>query len=121
MHIASTADVVSPDVLLDRLQRRYPGLVQTTTWGERALFYNPGATLPNGVYFVTLKERDSATDDASALDRRGAYRVSFAVDPTRYHALFGPPPARGCAYDGTYDPLAVDTLAPHPIFAWMAW
>jgi hypothetical protein len=123
MHITTGADVVSPDSLLDRLHQRDPGLVQTTTWGERALFYNPGGALPHGVYFVTLKERDSAHDDASALDVRGAYRMSFGVDPSRYQTLFGPPPARGCTYTPAEpdDPLTVDRLMPHPIYAWMSW
>jgi len=121
MRIAAAGDVVSPDAVLDRLRHRYPGLVQTTTWGERTLLYNPGAASSHGVYFVTVKERDSASDAASALDARGAYRVSFAVAPERYRALFGHLPPRVNASDADVDPLAVDRLMPHPLYAWMSW
>jgi hypothetical protein len=115
-------DALSPDELLDRFRARYPGLVQTTTWGERVLFYNPRGTLPHGVYFVSLKERDSANDRSSELDERGAYRVNFGLTPLRYHTLFGVTPTREepGSDRGSAGPPS-DTMMPHPVYAWMSW
>ena len=112
-------DVLSPDLLLDQVRARYPGLVQTTTWGERVLFYNPGNALPRGIHFLSLKERDSAHDTASHLDATGSYRVSFALTEARYETLFGAPPQSATAPSGAG--RRDDRLTPHPVFAWLAW
>ena len=36
-------------------------------------------TLPNGVYFCTLKENNGANDKASELDRDGVFRLSIGI------------------------------------------
>jgi hypothetical protein len=115
---------LSPDALLAALQTRYPDLVEARTWGERALFYNPGAALPHGVYFVTLKLHDSANDAASRLDARGAYRLNLGLTPAGYAARFSarpPRPAKGGVVATGHDFTVLDTLTPHPIYAWMGW
>ena len=113
--------VLAPDELLDQIRIRYPGLVQTTTWGERVLFYNPGGALSHGVYFLSLKERDSANDASSQLDEQGAYRVNLSLAPLRYHALFGAPPDRASHHGSAASPPPIDVLAPHPVYAWLGW
>lgn len=117
MPITTPDAVVLPDELLAQLRRRYPCLVLATTWGTRALRYHPGDALGHGVDFVTIEERDRALDAPAPLDAMGAYRVSFAVAPARFEALFGAPPVWGAAADAT----RVDTIVPHPLYAWMSW
>lgn len=111
-------EVLTPDSLLEQVRARYSGLVQTTTWGERVLFYNPQGAMPRGVHFVSLKERDSAHDATSRLDETGGFRLSFAVSAKRYHALFGVTP-ESHAEATTAQPI--DELAPHPVFGWLSW
>ena len=114
--------VLAPDELLDQIRTRYSGLVQTTTWGERVFFYNPGGALSHGVYFLSLKERDSANDVSSRLDEQGAYRVNVSLAPLRYHAMFGAPPDRASHHGPSAAALvATDVLAPHPVYAWLGW
>lgn len=115
---------LTPDALLAALHGRYPDLRETPTWGERALFHNPGGELPHGVYFLTLKLRDSENDSASRLDGRGAYRVNLGLTPAAYAARFGtrpPRPAKGGVVATGHDFTMLDTLTPHPIYAWMGW
>jgi hypothetical protein len=60
------------------LSARYADVSLATSWGETALFYNPGKRLPRGIYFATLKDHDGANDKASALHRHGVFRLSLA-------------------------------------------
>ena len=102
----------------------FEGVVTKPSWGETALFYNPGRRLPNGVYFCTFKDRDGAHDRASALARPGVFRVSIGVLPETYVKLFGPRyarPPKGGIVDTGHDFAALDVLTPHPVYAWMGW
>lgn len=106
------------------LRDRFAGIVPVSAWGEIAFFYNPGRALPRGVYFATLKARDGDNDRASRLDRAGVFRLNIGVGPATYRSLFGPPPARpaaGGVVATGHDFAALDTLMPHPVYAWMAW
>ena len=101
-----------------------PGVVEQETWGESAFFYNPGRRLPSGVYFLTIKHRDSTNDHASKLSADGTFRVNLGLPKKEYIRLFGPTPARpakgGCVETG-HDFLWRDRLTPHPVYAWMGW
>jgi len=110
--------------IVDDLCATLEGVVPKPSWGETALFYNPGRVLPSGVYFCTLKDRDGANDRASALHREGVFRVSIGVLPATYARLFGPRPARpakGGVVETAHDFTALDVLTPHPVYAWMGW
>jgi hypothetical protein len=112
------------DTLLELVRGRYDGLVDHDTWGERALFYNPGGDLPRGTYFLTVKERDSDNDRASDLDRPGVYRVTLGLSKTTYCERFGTPPSRpgaGGVVDTGHDFTVLDELLPHPTYAWAGW
>ena len=67
--------------IIDDLCATLDDVVPKASWGETALFYNPGRTRPNGVYFCTFKERDGEHDRASVLTRDGVFRVSIGVSP----------------------------------------
>lgn len=110
--------------VIDNISTHFDGLKPKSSWGETALFYNPGNTLPNGIYFATIKQQNGANDQASDLDRNGVYRLSFGVDRPHYQKLFGDRPARpakGKIIQGDYDFTALSELMPHPIYGWMSW
>ncbi len=112
------------ETALERVRARYDGLVSRDSWGEHALFYNPGGELPRGAYFLTVKTRDGGHDRAAALDRPGVYRVNFGVSKTTYEERFGPPPERppkGGVVDTGHDFSREDVLLPHPVYAWAGW
>lgn len=115
---------MTPEAILQLLKQRLPGLRPKASWGETALFYNPGDALPNGVYFCTLKEADGENDQASRLDRAGVFRLAIGLAPQSYARLFGSKPARP-AKGGTvatgHDFTRLNELMPHPVYAWMNW
>ena len=106
------------------VQAHFPDVVRGKSWGETAFFYNPGCLLPNGVYFLTFKHRDSINDNASKLVLDGSVRLNLGLPEREYDRLFGPRPARpakGATIDGPYDFAVRDQLMPHPVYAWMGW
>ena len=115
---------MTPDGITEEICRRFAGVVPKDSWGETALFYNPGHLLAHGVYFCTLKQHDGANDHASALYRPDVFRVSIGLAPASYANLFGNRPARplkgGCVSTG-HDFTILNVLMPHPVYAWMGW
>ena len=112
------------DELVERLDAQYDGLVKRPGYGELALFYNPLGLLPAGLYFASFKTQDGPHDRASLLDREGVFRLAFGVSLSTFESLFGTRPARpgrGQVVLMDTDFSALDTLAPHPVYAWMGW
>ena len=115
---------MKPQAIIDDLCPALDGVVPKSTWGETALVYNPGRSLPNGVYFCTFKARDGENDRASALTREGVFQVSIDISPETYVQRFGYRPARpakGGVVNTGHDFAALDVLTPHPVYAWMGW
>lgn len=113
-----------PEEILDCLTSRFEGLTPKASWGETALFYNPGHELTNGVYLCTIKEHDGANDTSSDLDRPGVFRLALGLTVPHYERLFGPRPDRppkGAAVTTGDDFTALDVVMPHPVYAWMGW
>ncbi|HYW09689.1 MAG TPA: DUF6194 family protein, partial [Longimicrobium sp.] len=55
---------------------------------------------------------------------RDAFRVNLGLTPARYAARFGARPirpAKGGVVATGHDFTVLDTLTPHPIYAWMGW
>lgn len=115
---------MEPSEVVDELLAAFPGVVARPSWGETALFHNPGGLLPNGVYFLTVKEHDGENDRASHLHRDGVFRVAFGLPHARYEERFGPRPPRpvkgGVVVTG-HDFTRLGELMPHPVYAWMGW
>lgn len=104
--------------------RHYGGLVVTDAYRERNFFYNPGGSLPKGVYVATIKEKDGPNDQSSKLDRENIYRLSFGIGKKHYQELFGALPKRpekGKIVELDIDFTKLQQLMPHPIYAWMSW
>ena len=117
-------DSLAPAAIEAELLARYPDTRVVDAWGERSLFYNPGGVLVRGVYFATIKQRDGENDRASGLDRAGVFRINTGVSRGPYERLFGTVPARpakGGVVATGHDFRQLDTLLPHPVYAWMGW
>ena len=117
-------DAMTASEVVDAVLDAFPGLVVRPSWGETALFHNPDGRLPNGVYFLTVKEHDGENDRASHLDRDGVFRVAFGLPQARYEERFGPRPprpAKGGVVATGHDVTRVGELTPHPVYAWMGW
>lgn len=110
--------------LIEIITEKFAGVIPKSTWGETSLFYNPGLKLPNGIYFCTFKEKDGANDKASNLNRQGVFRLSIGLPNSKYNELFGDKPKRpskGKIINTAHDFTQLNTLTPHPIYAWMSW
>jgi len=113
-----------PHDIASDLLARYPDTVAIETWGETALFYNPGRRLAKGAYFATLKDHDWENDRASELHRPGVFRLNLGLPRAHYFSLFGPTPPRppkGGVVEGGWDFLTPNRLTPHPVYGWMGW
>ncbi len=102
----------------------YQGVIVKNAYGERSFFYNPDVSLPKGIYFATIKESDGPNDKSSNLDREGAYRLSIGISKKNYQNTFGTIPKRplkGQIINYDFDFSILNTLMPHPIYAWMSW
>jgi len=111
-------------LIVEWIQQRFEGVVTKEVYSELTFFYNPNQALPNGVYFLTIKEKDGPNDKSSRLDRDGVFRISFKPKPTAYQMRFGDKPKRSkkVSLSGTEtDYSLLDTWLPHPIYAWMGW
>jgi len=108
------------DYCLDNLD----GTVLARNWGECGIFYNPGNTLPKGIYILTVKENDGANDSASNLDRDGVFRINLGLRKDTFKEMFSfipKRPAAGGVVEMDYDFTELDTIMPHPVYAWMGW
>jgi hypothetical protein len=118
------ATTVQSDAIARHLLESFPDIQPVAAWGETSFFYNPGARLPRGIYFATLKEKDGDNDRASNLARSGVFRLNLGIGKHTYRTLFGAqparPPAGGVVATG-HDFAAIDRLMPHPVYGWMSW
>ncbi len=115
---------MNPHGIIKIITTNLDGVKPKSSWGETSLFYNPKNTLPNGVYFCTIKESDGENDKSSNLSRDDVFRLSIGIPKDVYSSLFGEKPKRpekGGIVDTGHDFTKVDTLMPHPIYAWMSW
>jgi hypothetical protein len=122
---SSPAPALEPEAILRAVLRLDPGLRVEPYYGERAVFYNPGAVAPLGTIVCAIKDHDGPNDRASRLSRPGVYRFAFGMTPDGYERHFGTPPRRPAkgarlALPG-HDLTRLDALAPHPVYAWMRW
>lgn len=110
--------------ILDYCLKNLRGTVCTKNWGEQGIFYNPDKTLPKGVYILTIKEKDGDNDKASNVNRDGIFRVNLGLRKETFNKMFlfvpKRPPAGGII-EMDYDFTQLDTIMPHPVYAWMGW
>lgn len=100
------------------------GTVLDDSLGEMGIYYNPGLVRERGVYILTVKEQDSEQDKVSQLDREGVFRLNIGVPKQTHQKLFANTPLpleTGGTAEVQYDYTALDTIMPHPVYAWMGW
>ena len=115
---------MKPEEILEYCMENLEGSVLVESWGEKAIFYNPGRALKRGVYILTVKEKAGNNDRGSKLNRPGIYRVNLGVRKETFVKLFGAVPQRpgaGGIVEMDYDFSTVDRFLPHPVYAWMGW
>jgi hypothetical protein len=110
-----------------------PGVVAVTageendapevSWGDTFFFHDPdGDPAARRMPFATIVVHDyDGFDTASGLNRPGVFRLNLAVGRTAYEELLGHPPAAYADHAGSFDPTALDTLIPHPVYAAQSW
>ncbi|MCC0696856.1 DUF6194 family protein [Clostridioides sp. ES-S-0048-02] len=99
-------------------------VVLTENWGERGIFYNPNGILKKGVYVLTIKEKDGENDKSSSLNRSNVYRVNVCLKKETFIKRFDNIPKRpyaGQIVKMDFDFTKLDTIMPHPVYAWMGW
>lgn len=102
----------------------FPGTRAVTVWGDTFFYYNPDPARPDEFYFATLKSADDEYDNASGLNRPGAFRLNIGVGKETFFSLFESRPARpeaGANFDAAWDFTAADRLMPHPIYGHQYW
>ncbi|MBN8751745.1 MULTISPECIES: DUF6194 family protein [Variovorax] len=101
-----TEDAIT-DYLIDMLAGGHFQIADDNTF----FFHDADNKFP----FATIVTKDSEFDNASKLDRPGAFRLNIGVGKESFRALFGEAPAAAA------DPAALDTLMPHPVYGKMYW
>lgn len=115
---------MTPNGVLDYCLKSLDGVVLAQSWGESGIFYNPDYILKRGVYVLTVKEKDGQNDKGSWLDREGVFRVNVGLTKETFIKKFGAVPRRPAAGKTAamdFDFTALDTIMPHPVYAWMGW
>lgn len=115
---------MTPNDILSYCLHNLNDVVLVESWGEQGIFYNPGNTLKRGVYVLTIKEKDGANDKGSMLNRDNIYRVNVGIRKPTFIQQFGFIPQRPSAGEVVkmdFDFTCLDTIMPHPVYAWMGW
>lgn len=115
---------MTPDEILQYCLDSMAGTVLVNSWGERGIFYNPVNALKRGVYVLTIKEKDGENDKSSNLNRENVYRINLGVRKNTFINMFGAMPKRpnkGSIVDMEYDFTSINSIIPHPVYAWMGW
>ena len=122
--MSSISALVTEADMAEWVRARYADVIAKDSWGELGFFYNPGQALPNGVYFLTIKRKDSENDHASRLDRDQAIRINVGLERQDFEVRFGRlpvRPAKGGVIAGDWDFATRGELLPHPVYGWMGW
>ncbi len=117
------SNISIPDIL-DYAITTFPGTCSNTNWGERGIFYNPDASLPKGIYLLTIKEKDGPNDSASQINRGELFRLNLGISKASFIELFGdipPRPAAGNTVNTGHNFQDLDSITPHPVYGWMSW
>lgn len=76
------------------------------------------------MYCATLKDKNGANDKALKLGRDGVFRFNFGISKPSYEKALGDRPARpaaGKVVHTGHNFTQLNTLMPHPVYAWMTW
>ncbi|WNI20523.1 DUF6194 family protein [Streptomyces sp. ITFR-16] len=88
------------------------------SWGDAFFFYAPDRVMPKATQpFATIVTKNQPGDEASRLDRPGAFRVNAAAGKEAFIRWTGHEPREPA--EG--DPGATDTVMAHPVYGSAGW
>jgi hypothetical protein len=115
---------MTPQDIEKYIVENFEGVVPKFSWGETSFFYNPNKSLPNGIYFCTIKKQNGDNDKASNLNRDGVFRFSIGISKQSFENLFNTKfkrPSKGGIIKSSFDFEELNLITPHPIYGWMSW
>jgi hypothetical protein len=90
------------------------------SWGDTFFYYAPDGTVPKTTQpFATIVTKNYPGDDASRLDRPGAFRVNIAAGKDAFIRWTGRAPREPATTD--VDPSTLDTVIAHPVYGTLGW
>ena len=105
----------------DAIVNELGGLDVVEARGDSFYFFDPrdGRPVDQRFPFATLVTGDLLVD-GSNVSKPGVFRVAVGVSGATFRALFGEPAAAAEAA-AAGDPLQVDRVLPHPVYARQHW
>ncbi|MGI5171021.1 DUF6194 family protein [Spirillospora sp. CA-253888] len=90
------------------------------SWGDAFFYYSPDGVVPTTVQpFATIVTKNYPDDEASRLDRPGAFRVNVSAGREEFVRWTGHAPRDPAA--AAADPSAADTVIAHPVYGTAGW
>ncbi|RSN29538.1 hypothetical protein DL990_25440 [Amycolatopsis sp. WAC 01416] len=90
------------------------------SWGDAFFYYSPDGVVPANVQpFATVVTKNYPGDEASRLDRPGAFRVNIHAGREDFTRLLGRAPRDAAETD--IDPAVEDTVIAHPVYGTAGW
>ncbi|MGH3490616.1 MAG: DUF6194 family protein [Actinopolymorphaceae bacterium] len=89
------------------------------SWGDVFFYYAPDEVVPKTQPFATVVTKNYPDDEASRLDRPGAFRVNVSAGAAEFLARTGQHPKDSAAPD--LDPSTPDVVIPHPVYSRLGW
>ncbi len=87
-------------------------------WGDTFFYYSADGTTPTEAQpFATIVTKDYPDDEASRLDRPGAFRVNVAAGKEAFTRWTGHAPREA----GTTGTAEDDTVIAHPVYGTVGW
>jgi hypothetical protein len=90
------------------------------SWGDTFFYYSPDGVVPTATQpFATVVTKNYPGDDASDLDRPGAFRVNIAAGKEAFIRWTGHAPREPATTDVA--PGTADTVIAHPVYGSLGW
>jgi hypothetical protein len=90
------------------------------SWGDTFFYYSPDGTVPARTQpFATIVTKNYPGDEASRLDRPGAFRVNIAAGKDAFTRWTGHAPREPGTTE--VDPGVTDTVIAHPVYGTLGW
>nr|BAV55985.1 hypothetical protein [Actinomadura fulva subsp. indica] len=107
---------------LDGVLALRPGLGDGSpeiSWGDTFFYYSPDGITPTTTQpFATIVTKNYPGDEASRLDRPGAFRVNISAGKGAFIRWTGHAPREPAT---EVDPSAADTVIAHPVYGSLGW
>ena len=90
------------------------------SWGDTFFYYAPDGAIPATTQpFATIVTKNYPGDEASCLDRPGAFRVNISTGKEAFVRWTGHAPREPATTE--VDASAADTVIAHPVYGTVGW